>query len=705
MNTGEPFFGRELEIRELGELLMSPDMPVVTITGIGGIGKTTLARRVLEEYRHEFKGGCLFLGLSELEHSGQLVPAILSAMGREPSGNQPEKRLLETLARTELLLVLDNFEHIVSAAPVVAALAPVLSAGKILITSRTRLGFPLEHEYRLGGIGLPGADGASSPSLQLFLSVYGSRDLSHSDMILAAEICGALAGVPLGIKLAASMCREKSIGEVHLEISGEAGVLGVSGKTGERRHRSLRAVFNYSWNHLTGEERRVFAALSVFRGSFTRSAAMVVVSTDEVILQSLQRKSLLELHSPGVYEFHPLVRDFSRNRFSELYGDGRLYSGAHARYHTELLSEMSHRLNGEGARGSMKVIEGCFADILAAVGYSVETGASDLLRSSMAPLTSVLMRMGNLETGRRLFRAAAESLREVDRELYLQAMNYLGAFLHESADYSEASRCLLIAAESSSASVRSEALLLLGTVEMRAGRLKQAEAYMTQALDEARITGDKACQAYAMGGIGDLYNHMHDFEKARYFLESAIEMNRSIGYNTKLYSNLITLSNLMYNHRKGKEALDAALEASSLACSLGGDLYYGLGEVSVASAMQLLGRDQEALEHALRSVESFRNIDSRWGLQTSCLTLGSIQAALGLKEESLTTVKTIEELALELGPTYNTMESLTVAGDIYRAAGNRSRALESYRKAREIALSLEIPYYSDALEGNISELS
>ncbi len=514
-----------------------------------------------------------------------------------------------------------------------------------------------------------------------------------------------LAGVPLGIKLAASMCREKTIEEVHREITGETGTLVISGKTGERRHRSLRAVFQYSWNHLTGEERRVFAALSVFRSRFTLEAAKGVVNTGADTLASLQRKTLLEIPSPGFYELHPLVRDFSRNRFTELFGDGHLYLREHARYHTDLLSSLEQVLNGEGALDAMKLIEGCFPDILAASGYSVETGAVDMLRSSMAPLKAILMRRGNLETGCRLFSAAAESLRDLDREMYFHAMNNLGAFLHESADYSEASRCLLIAAESSSPSVRSGALLMLGTVEMRAGRLKRAEVYMTEALEEARKTAEKSCQAVVMGGIGDLYNHMHDFEKARYFLESAIEINRSIGYNTKLYSNLTTLSNLMYNHGKGEEALSSALEASSLAHSLGGDLYYGLSEVSVASALQLLGRNQEALEHALRSVESFRNIDSRWGLQSSYLTLGSIQAALNLTEESLKTAKAIEELSEELGPTFNTMESLTVAGDIYLAAGNRSRALELYQKARDIALSLEIPFFRGHLEKKISELS
>jgi len=298
MKRKEPFFGREKELSELREIIHSPGTTVVTITGIGGMGKTSLAVRLLDELKHEFRNGGVLVPLAELEHTGQLVPAILSALGRQSGESLGEKRLVDTLSRTEAFIVLDNFEHLITAAPLMESLSAKLTSSRIVITSRTSLGFAGEIIYNLSGMDLPeGDDWHETPSIMLFLSIYGTGagKIGPEDLRLIGNICRSLAGVPLGIKLAASMCSERTIGEIHESISLKKKILDISGKTGERRHRSLRTVFNYSWMLLTAEERRVFTALSVFRGSFPSAAAKEVVAASEEVIQSLRRKSLLEM--------------------------------------------------------------------------------------------------------------------------------------------------------------------------------------------------------------------------------------------------------------------------------------------------------------------------------------------------------------------------------------------------------------------------
>ncbi|MCD6589461.1 MAG: AAA family ATPase, partial [Candidatus Fermentibacteraceae bacterium] len=218
------FFGREKELSELSRKLMEPGCTVLTITGIGGVGKTSTAMKLAEDLQFRFDDGVYFVPLSGLEHSGQVAPAIASKLGLRISGGSFARQLKDILKQKNLLLVLDNFEHLISASSLVEEIGLASEQVKMLVTSRTRLNIAGEFVYELSGMTIPEEDTheilLSSPPVRLFLSnpdVDGKLDLD--DMKTVVQICRSVNGVPLGIVLASSWLIEMTPLEILRRIS------------------------------------------------------------------------------------------------------------------------------------------------------------------------------------------------------------------------------------------------------------------------------------------------------------------------------------------------------------------------------------------------------------------------------------------------------------------------------------------------------
>ena len=690
MVSQELFFGRADEIREIENALLSSQVRLVTITGIGGMGKTSLAIRIMHELETEFPGGCYFIPLSELEHSAQLVPAILSSMGALHRAEDLKKSLADILSRRKVLLVLDNFEHIIAASPVVEGLVRSLSGSRILVTSRTRLNLPDESVYKLEGF-LPSA------GVRLFMASSGKEGrFTDNDIPSIKEICRRIAGVPLGIKLAASLCSRFTPHEILGLVGKGENILDITSMSGERRHRNLRSVFNYSWKFMNKEERRVFSSLSVFRGPFTSEAANEVTGTSPDTFRSLCEKSLVEKASHGYYSLHPLLKEYAANKFQDSPGRVEIIRDKHARYFCNCLEKQSPRLNSAESADAMNALNACYPDMIEGLDRAISRGMLDVLTGALETLKIYLVRRGLLEQGRRIFENALELMRANSFGNYRETLADLAFILTELTRYDLSVPLLEEAMASEEPRVLAKAYHHTGVVYMRTGNLKRAEEYMKLAVEHARISGDLLLISITLGGLGDVYNHYHDWKKARYFITKSLEIDEKIGNNLGLLSGYITLSNLMFNHEKGPEALEYANNALKLAVDIKGDRYSGLAEVSAACAHELSGNLQQAREHAERSVEYFERINWRWGMQTGYGVLTSVQSKLNM-EDALVSVAKLEDLCNELGGTYNTMEHLITVGEVYERNGMNRKALEAYQRAEKIANNLNLSVYLERI--------
>ncbi|RQX04175.1 BTAD domain-containing putative transcriptional regulator [Micromonospora inaquosa] len=352
------FVGREEELKRVGELL--GERRLVTLTGPGGAGKTRLA---IEAAGH-VDGEVRFVELAGLADGSDVPQAVLSALGlrdaglRAPAepGRLTTDRLVEALAERQLLLVLDNCEHVlVDAARLAARLLSACPALRVLATSREPLGLAGEALCPLSGLSLPplGAsalDADNYPAIGLFaqraVDVAPDFTVDPSNAELVARICRSLDGLPLAIELAAARLRALSVAEVAARLDDRFRLLSTGSRAVSPRHRTLRAVVEWSWDLLDDAERMVARRLTVFAGGATLEAAGRVcgLPTAEFVdaLTGLVDKSFVEM-TGGRYRMLETVRAFCAERLAEA-GEVDRLRRAHTAYFLEFAWTASDHL-------------------------------------------------------------------------------------------------------------------------------------------------------------------------------------------------------------------------------------------------------------------------------------------------------------------------------------------------------------------------
>ena len=332
-----PLIGREAELETIARLLADPEVRLVTITGLGGIGKTRLALDIA--WRHtegQFRDGVAFVQLAAVESAVFLIPAIAQAL-HLPLGasdeNQARQQLLDYLKPKQMLLVLDNCEHLLEGIAIAADILTAAPQVQILATSRAYLHLHGEFVFTLQGLAYD-EDTADHPAALLF-SAAGQRTLP--DFVLNDEnaahvnrLCRMVDGMPLALELAAAWLDTMPLASILAEIEESLDFLAADLRDTPPRHHSLRAVLEPTWMRLKPRSRQVLSALSVFRGSFTREAAQEVATASPQSLRQLVAHSLLQFDGEGDrYQLHEMLRQFAAQKLSE---DRELWQAVNQRH-------------------------------------------------------------------------------------------------------------------------------------------------------------------------------------------------------------------------------------------------------------------------------------------------------------------------------------------------------------------------------------
>ena len=313
-----PFIGRSAELAALDKLLADPDIRLVTIVGPGGMGKTRLALAVAERLinprrdapsarlYNDFPNGVFFINLAPLSETSHIVPAVADALNFPLQGGDdrsPQQQLLDYLRQKKLLLLFDNFEHLLDGVELVANILQLAPDVQILATARERLHLRTEQVYPIEGLEFPNwetpEDAEAYTAVQLFLQSARRNQPdftlhNQDDLTYLARICRTVAGMPLALELAASWVDMLPLAEIAAELQQGLDFLETDMRDMPERHRSIRAAIDYSWQKLDEKEREIFAKLSVFRGGFTREAAKAVADANLRQLARLVGKSLLQ---------------------------------------------------------------------------------------------------------------------------------------------------------------------------------------------------------------------------------------------------------------------------------------------------------------------------------------------------------------------------------------------------------------------------
>lgn len=352
-----PLVGRERELGEIREILARGNSRVVSIVAPGGMGKTRLALEVAHTLAEDFGDGAAFVSLASQYGAVGLVPAVAQALRFDfdrDSGPDAKRQLLDHLRGKELLLVLDNFEHLLDAVSLLSEIVHEAPGVRILVTSRERLRLHVEQVYPLHGFPLRQwnkvTEAQDDPAVQFFLyharRVRPSFTLNAEHLQPLQEILRLVGGMPLAMILAAGWVSVLSPAQIAGEIGRSLDLLKANERDLPQRHRSMRAVWGVMWQRLSGPEQENFAALSVFRGGFTLEAAREVAGATPRDLLKLVDRSLLTRLEGGRFEVHELLRQFAAERLALSQAEEKTIAEQHSRYYCKFLHQRELDLKG-----------------------------------------------------------------------------------------------------------------------------------------------------------------------------------------------------------------------------------------------------------------------------------------------------------------------------------------------------------------------
>ena len=589
------FIGRELELREL--LATTRSARLVTVTGPGGSGKTRLALEAAATLVPSYKAGVFWIGLATLRDPALVSETIAQTLGAKNG-------LAEHIGDRELLLLLDNLEQVIEAAPQLSALLSACANLNVLVTSRELLRVQGEVEYAVPPL-------ASPEAVTLFCERSG---LEPSDEI--AELCVRLDDLPLAVELAAARVKALSPRQILERLSQRLDLL-EGGRDADPRQQTLRATIDWSHDLLSAEEQRVIRALSVFAGGCTLEAAEEVCGADINTLQSLVEKSLLRFSNER-YWMLETIRDYARERLDEA-GETDALARRHADYHLALLEERPASLILGSRRRELLAWFGEEEDNLRATLDYLEGAAPQGAARAADLLTPFWLPRGRLVEGQeRLLRLLARNdFAAGTRAMLLEHLSDTELRLGQldSAE-SHAQEAVTLAQESGERRTLAFALQELALIASRRGDFDEAIRVLTRMLEEA---DDEWLRSIAQSGLAAFQMESGRDEEARHMLQEA-----SRGYRaTEDEANqAITSINLAYLELYVRDFEAAYVAAASVLEKIEaiGDEYRSLGARNALGFAALgLGRRSEASEAFAESLDLVFAADRTEGALTQAL--------------------------------------------------------------------------------------
>lgn len=545
-DASAPFVGRATELAALLERLDDPACRLVTLVGPGGVGKTRLAvEAALERSHGDFLDGVCFVPLAPLASPDELVTTIAGAMSFTFAGvHSPQAQLLDYLAGREMLLVLDNMEHLLprgrpdpAGGNVVEFLRHLLRRAplvKVLATSRERLNLSQEWVFDLGGLN---AEDGLALFARCAMRLRAGALLSEEDLSTARRICARLDGLPLAIELAAGWLRALSVPDIAGEIERDPDFLSSTERGPSDRHRSMRAVFDRSWAMLNAREAEAFCRLSVFSGGFSADAARAVAGTAFDTLRALHDKSFLrhaghDRAGHDRFDMHDVLRQHGAEKLPAATAEA--VRAAHGAYYAGWLRDWHADLKGARVVETIALMQADLDNIRAAWSHAVDTLDLAQLARMVDGLHVFYDARGLFEEGLAVFGHLTQRLRDTPaagpadcRADLLSGLLTAQAWFCWQVSRFEAGLTLAreavdIAVAAEQPGRQAQALFALASLEASSQRHGEAFQHYAESRALASAQGDAWCEALALRALGLFAHALGQNDQAELWLEEAL---------------------------------------------------------------------------------------------------------------------------------------------------------------------------------------
>lgn len=665
--------GRDDELARLDALLADPACRLVTLVGMAGIGKTRLAIQAAHRHLDRYADGLFFVSLAPLDSTDLLVTAIASAIGLQFHGaTEPQEQLMRCLQGKQMLLVLDNFEHLMEGATQLAELIQAAPEIQLLVTSLERLNLQGEWVFEVEALRYPSAPigdvlkelddyGAVQLFRQCAVRIDPQFSLSDQNRLPVARICHLTEGIPLAIELAAAWVRVLSCQQIAREVESNLDFLKASARDLPARHQSLRAALDHSWMLLTDREKMVLRRLSVFRGAFRREGAQQVAGASLEEMASLLDKSLLKRVGEERYDLHGFVRQYAA---AYLHADAEELASVeerHSNYYVSLLAQWESQIRGPAQ---------------AAVLAEMELELEDV----------------RLAWQRMATRQQVGSMKKALHSL-LDFYELRARFREGAALFGEAVAALQTAGGTGASNQEAERLALLGQVMaheayfwIHLDHYQEAAELLRQSLELLRAGADQTALAEALLIQGYLRYRQGLFVEARQCTEESLALSRAAGHSFGIVFGLLTLAYISLAQGAYEQAYALSNESLAICRDHLGVVAPADTLITLSAAARHLSKYDEAARWAEECLQISRTLNDRWSQAQTLRQLGLVRLELGEVAQAEAAFRQSILLAGEIGDRALVATALIALGLAHRASNAPTQAQSRFLEALQTAV-------------------
>jgi predicted ATPase/class 3 adenylate cyclase len=698
-----PLLGRDKELEDIRRLLGSQSTRLLTLIGPGGVGKTHLSQQAGADLLDDYPGGVWFVPLEEVRDPGQFLPAVAAALGvREGGGLDLQSALHGWLSGRRALLLLDNLEQVVAAAPVIAALLASAPQVQILATSRIRLGIGAERllpvEPLLGAL----LDDAVQLFTQRAQQVLPGFTLTPENGPVVAATCARLDGLPLAIELAAAQLRFRTLAELGADLERRFELLVDGRREAAARQRSLAATIAWSYDLLSpDQQQQFFRRLAVFAGGWSREAATALAPEPDALssLLDLADASLVRRDALGEtsrWSMLESVRAYAREELQRA-GEMDEVQGRHAAWCLSFAREAERGLRDAGQEGWLARLDLEHDNLRAALRWLLDRDRWDDALYLAAALGAYWQTRGFLAEGRRWLEAAlAAPAATRETPAGLAAMIEAGMLAWEQGDIAASAGWLeqaqALAIVQGDQGRRAAVLCNLAALALHEGDLVAAEARFRDALALAEAIGDVERSVAATAGLGAIAHYRDDLPAALSHYLACVSIWRKAGNEAAATGVLLDLLLLLAPHADHQQRARAiGAECLGLTRTLGDRPGEALACAGLGLVETVAGNDSEAERFLQQSLALAREIGhastevrALCGLTLIGLRTQRLEKAQGLLAETI-------PLLCDLGEQDSIATGLLLAALLRGAQGAAEQAATLLGTEERLRAELDMP--------------